>query len=159
MKVRVGFGYDNHRLEEGRPLIVGGVNIPFEKGLVGHSDADILLHAICDALLGAANLRDIGFHFSDKDPKYKNIDSRILLRDTNKLLLDAGYGIGNIDCTIVAEQPKFSPYIPEMKKIISEILGIPEEDLSIKAKTNEKLDAIGEGRGMVAYAVALIHKS
>ncbi len=156
MDIRVGFGYDNHRLIEGRPLIVGGVSIPNEKGLEGHSDADILLHAITDAILGAANLRDIGFHFSDKDGRWKNADSRIFLKEAMRMVAEKGLKPGNLDCSIIAEAPKMNPYIPQMKEIIAGILQIDIDRVSIKAKTNEKLDAIGAGEGMAAYAVVLL---
>lgn len=158
MNFRVGFGYDTHRLKAGRPLILGGVNIPYEKGLDGHSDADVLLHAIVDALLGAANLRDIGYHFADTDPQFKNMDSRIFLRKSLELLEEKGYGIGNMDCTIVAEKPKINPHIPAMQAIIAEDLKIDEDQVSIKATTNEKMDGVGQGEGMKAYAVAMIYK-
>ena len=159
MKIRVGFGFDTHRIESGRKLFLGGVEIPWDKGLKGHSDADVLLHAICDALLGAANLRDIGYHFSDKDPKYKDIDSKILLKDTHSLVRKKGYEVGNLDCTIVAEAPKINPHIPAMQSCIAELLEITQDDVSIKATTHEKLDAFGKGEGMKAYAVALISAS
>lgn len=158
MKIRVGFGYDVHRLSEGRELWLGGIKIPFDKGLDGHSDADVLLHAICDALLGAANLRDIGFHFPDTAKEYKNIDSKILLKKTLEVLTDKGYLIGNIDATICAEQPKINPHIPAMQKIISEILEIDIDDISIKATTSEKMGFVGREDGFSAYAVALIQK-
>ena len=158
MNIRVGFGYDTHRLVEGRKLIIGGVDIPYEKGLLGHSDADVLLHAICDALLGAANLRDIGFHFSDTDPRYKNIDSRILLADTLVLLENKGFVPGNIDCTLVAEQPKLNPHIPEMQNIIADLLKTDPDNISIKATTHEKMGPFGRGEGIGAHAVALIYK-
>lgn len=156
MDIRVGFGYDNHRLATGRPLIIGGVSIPFEKGLVGHSDADILLHAITDAMLGAANLRDIGYHFSDKDPRWHNADSKIFLTEALRMVGEKGLRPGNLDCTLIAESPKLNPFIPEMKTIIAGLLQLDEDRVSIKAKTNEKLDAIGAGDGMAAYAVVLL---
>ena len=158
MKIRVGFGYDVHRLTTGRDLILGGVNIPFEKGLDGHSDADVLIHAICDALLGAAGLRDIGFHFPDTDPDYKGADSKLLLKEVCSLLKEKGWEVGNIDATIVAEQPKINPHIPNMISILTPIISCDAEDISIKATTNEKMDFIGRGEGMAAYAVALIQK-
>lgn len=158
MKIRVGFGYDVHRLSQGRELWLGGVKIPFDKGLDGHSDADVLLHAICDALLGAANLRDIGFHFPDTAKEYKNIDSKILLKKTLDVLTQRGYTIGNIDATICAEQPKINPHIPQMQKIIAEILQIDMDDISIKATTSEKMGFVGRQDGFSAYAVALIQK-
>jgi 2-C-methyl-D-erythritol 2,4-cyclodiphosphate synthase len=156
MDIRVGFGYDNHRLVTGRPLIIGGITIPFEKGLQGHSDADILLHAITDALLGAANLRDIGYHFSDKDPRWKDADSQLFLREAHRMVNEKKFRISNLDCTLIAEAPKLNPFIPEMKKVISDILGLDEDRISVKAKTNEKLDAVGAGDGMAAYAVVLL---
>lgn len=158
MKIRVGFGYDVHRLSQGRELWLGGVKIPFDKGLDGHSDADVLLHAICDALLGAANLRDIGFHFPDTAKEYKNIDSKILLKKTLDVLTQRGYTIGNIDATICAEQPKINPHIPQMQKIIAQILQIDMDDISIKATTSEKMGFVGRQDGFSAYAVALIQK-
>lgn len=159
MKIRVGFGYDVHRLSEGRELWLGGIKIPFDRGLNGHSDADVLLHAICDALLGAANLRDIGFHFPDTASEYKNIDSKVLLEKTHHVLSENGYSVGNIDATICAEQPKINPHIPEMQKVISEILRIEIDDVSIKATTSEKMGFVGREEGFSAYAVALIHKT
>ncbi|MDO4695513.1 2-C-methyl-D-erythritol 2,4-cyclodiphosphate synthase [Porphyromonas sp.] len=156
--IRVGFGYDVHVFVEGRPLIIGGVEIPHEKGLLGHSDADVLLHAISDALLGAANLRDIGFHFPDTDPKYKGADSKVLLRGVLDLLKGKGYEVGNIDSTLVAERPKMNPHIPQMQSVISNILQIDVEDVSIKATTNEKMGFAGREEGIVAYATVLIYK-
>lgn len=156
MKIRVGFGFDTHRLVTGRPLVLGGVTIPHETGLLGHSDADALLHAICDALLGAANLRDIGYHFPDTDPKYKGADSRILLADTVALLHAKGWQVGNVDCTIVAEAPKLNPHVPAMQAIIAPILQVDIDAVSIKATRNEGMDAIGNREGMKVYAVALI---
>lgn len=158
MKIRVGFGYDVHRLAENRELWLGGIKIEHAKGLQGHSDADVLLHAICDALLGAANLRDIGFHFPDTAGEYKDIDSKILLRRTLEVLTEKGYSIGNIDATITAERPKLNPHIPEMQKVISEILNIDIDDISIKATTSEKMGFVGREEGFSAYAVALIQK-
>jgi 2-C-methyl-D-erythritol 2,4-cyclodiphosphate synthase len=158
MKIRVGFGYDVHRLEEGEIFTLGGIKIEHHKGAVGHSDADVLIHAICDALLGAANLRDIGFHFSDKDPKFKGIDSKILLGQVNDLLLKKGFRIGNIDTTISLQQPKISALIPEMQKVLALTLGIDAEDISIKATTTEKLGFEGREEGVSAYAVILIEK-
>lgn len=158
MNMRIGFGFDTHRLVEGRPLVLGGITIPHPTGLLGHSDADALLHAICDALLGAANLRDIGFHFPDTDPRYKGIDSRKLLAGTVKLLHDKGYAVGNIDCTIVAEAPKLNPHVPAMQAVIAPLLQVDEDCVSIKATRNEGMDAIGNQEGMKVYAVALIYK-
>ena len=159
MKIRVGFGFDTHRLVTGRPLVLGGVTIPHETGLLGHSDADALLHAICDALLGAANLRDIGYHFPDTDPKYKGVDSRILLADTVKLLHEKGWQVGNVDCTIVAEAPKLNPHVPAMQAIIAPLLGVDIDAVSIKATRNEGMDAIGNREGMKVYAVVLIQSN
>lgn len=158
MKIRVGFGYDVHRLVEGRELWLGGIKIEHSMGLEGHSDADVLLHAICDALLGAANLRDIGFHFPDNAKEYKNIDSKILLKRTFEVLTEKGFSVGNIDATITAERPKINPHIPEMQKVISEILSIDIDDISIKATTSEKMGFVGREEGFSAYAVALIQK-
>lgn len=158
MNIRIGFGFDTHRLVEGRKLIMGGVEIPHETGLLGHSDADVLLHAICDALLGAANLRDIGYHFSDRDPQYKNIDSKILLRDSWKLVKEKGFSFGNMDCTIIAEAPKMNPHIPAMQEVIAEILETSTENISIKATTHEKMDAFGRGEGIKVYCTVLIGK-
>lgn len=155
---RIGFGFDVHRLVEGRELWMGGILIPYEKGLLGHSDADVLLHAICDALLGAANLRDIGYHFSDRDPRWKGIDSKILLRESWRLVLEKGYTFGNLDCTIVAEAPKMNPHIPAMQACIAEILGCDTDLVSIKATTHEQMDAFGQGEGIKAYATVLIGK-
>lgn len=157
MSFHVGFGYDIHRLEEGRKLWIGGVCIEHSKGAVGHSDADVLIHAICDALLGAANLRDIGFHFPDTDPAYKGIDSKKLLKQVNDLIKQEGFVIVNIDTTVILQQPKLSGYIEEMKKELTQILLI--KNISIKAKTNEGLDAVGRQEAVVAYAVALLEKS
>lgn len=159
MKIRVGFGYDVHRLAANRELWLGGIKIEHAKGLDGHSDADVLLHAICDALLGAANLRDIGFHFPDTAGEYKDIDSKILLKRTLEVLTDKGYTIGNIDATIGAERPKINPHIPAMQKVIAEILNIDIDDISIKATTSEKMGFVGREEGFSAYAVALIQKA
>ncbi|WP_419033824.1 2-C-methyl-D-erythritol 2,4-cyclodiphosphate synthase [Dysgonomonas gadei] len=156
MKIRVGFGYDVHRLADNRELWLGGVKIDHTQGLMGHSDADVLIHAICDALLGAANLRDIGFHFPDTAGEYKDIDSKILLAKTLEVLTENGYRIGNIDATICAERPKINPHIPQMQKVMAEILEISEEDISIKATTSEKMGFVGCEEGFAAYAVALI---
>lgn len=158
MKIRVGMGYDVHQLKEGADFWLGGIKVPHTKGSVGHSDADVLIHVICDALLGAANMRDIGYHFSDKDPQYKGIDSKILLKDVVKLISEKGYSIGNIDSTICLQQPKVNPHIPEMKKVLAEVMQIEEEDVSIKATTTEKLGFVGKEEGVAAYAVVLIQK-
>lgn len=158
MNLRVGFGVDVHRLADGLTLMVGGKEIPSSFGAVGHSDADVLLHAICDALLGAANLRDIGFHFSDTDPKYKGIDSTILLKNVGDLLKSKNYRIGNLDCTVILEKPKLNPHIPDMQKVIARVLEIEEDCVSIKATTHEKVDSFGECLAIKAYAVCLIVK-
>lgn len=159
MKIRVGFGFDVHQLEDGKDFWLGGIKIPHFKGAVGHSDADVLIHTICDALLGAANMRDIGFHFPPTDNQYKGIDSKILLKDVVKLLSEKGFTIGNIDATIALQLPKINPYIPEIKKTLCPILNIEEEDLSIKATTTEKLGFEGREEGVSAYAVVLIQKA
>lgn len=159
MNIRVGFGYDVHPLGEGRELWLGGIKIAFDKGCVGHSDADVLLHAICDALLGAANLRDIGFHFPNTSPEFKGADSKLLLQKVNELLKEKNYSIGNIDATLSLEAPKINPHIPEMQKVIAKVLGIDVDCISIKATTNEKLGYVGKGEGVNAYAVALISRN
>tara|TARA_B100000809_G_scaffold145973_2_gene143555 strand:- start:5101 stop:5577 length:477 start_codon:yes stop_codon:yes gene_type:complete len=158
MRIRVGMGYDVHQLKVGEEFWLGGIEIEHTKGAVGHSDADVLIHTICDALLGAANMRDIGFHFSDTDAQYKGIDSKILLRDVVQLITDQGYSIGNIDSTICLQQPKINPYIPEMKKVLAHVMGIDVEDLSIKATTTERLGFVGTEDGISAHAVVLIQK-
>ena len=158
MKVRVGFGYDVHALVPERDLWLGGVKIEHTMGLQGHSDADVLIHAICDALLGAANMRDIGYHFPDTAGEYKDIDSKILLFDTMELLRDAGYTLGNIDATVAAERPKLNPHIPEMKRVMADVLQVDVEDISIKATTTEKLGFTGRQEGIAAYAKVLIQK-
>lgn len=158
MKVRVGFGFDVHALVSGRELWLGGVKLEHEKGLQGHSDADVLLHAVCDALLGAANMRDIGFHFPDTAGEYKNIDSKILLSRTIELVRSKGYELGNLDITVCAERPKLNPHIPAMKKAMAEVMKVDEEDISIKATTTEKLGFTGREEGISAYATVLITK-
>lgn len=158
MKIRVGFGYDVHNLVPNRELWLGGLQIPHEMGLQGHSDADVLIHAICDALLGAAHLRDIGYHFPDTAGEYKNIDSKILLRDTVALIRQKGYEIGNIDATICAERPKLKDYIESMQNCLADVMGIESEDVSIKATTTEKLGFVGRKEGIAAYATVLIQK-
>ena len=158
MKIRVGFGYDVHRLADNRDLWLGGIKIEHSQGLLGHSDADVLIHAICDAILGAANLRDIGFHFPDTAGEYKDIDSKILLKNTLEVITEKGYSIGNIDATICAERPKINPHIPQMQKVMAEILEISVDDISIKATTSEKMGFVGREEGFAAYAVALIEK-
>lgn len=156
--IRVGYGYDVHALAEGVDFWLGGIKIPHTHGAYGHSDADVLIHVICDALLGAANMRDIGYHFSDKDPQYKGIDSKILLRDVLKLIRDKGFEVGNIDVTVCLERPKVNPHIPEMKACLAETMAIEEEDISLKATTTEKLGFVGKEEGVAAHAVALIYK-
>lgn len=156
MKIRTGLGFDVHRLTEGRDLWLGGIKIPHEKGLLGHSDADVLIHAICDALLGAANMRDIGYHFPDTASETKDIDSKILLRKTVALIATKGWRVGNIDATVCAERPKINPHVPAMKAVLAEVMGISEDDISIKATTTERLGYTGREEGISAYAVALI---
>lgn len=155
---RVGLGYDIHKLVENRPLIIGGVEIPYEKGLLGHSDADVLIHAIIDAMLGALALSDIGTHFPDTDPKYKGISSVELLKNVLGLITEKGYVINNIDSNIILQEPKMKPYIPKMVKVLSEVLNIKENQLSIKAKTNEQMDAVGEKKAIEANAVVMLRK-
>lgn len=157
-KYRVGIGYDIHRLVEGRELIIGGVKITHEKGLLGHSDADVLVHAIIDALLGAVALDDIGTLFPDTDPAYKDADSMVLLRNVYRKVQAEGYSIGNIDSNIIAQNPKMMPYIPKMKEALANLLGLEPNDISIKAKTKEKLDAVGECRAIEANAVVILEK-
>ncbi len=156
--LRIGYGVDVHQLAEDYPLFIGGKKIESDLGAVGHSDADVLLHAICDALLGAANLRDIGFHFSDTDPKYKGIDSKLLLAEVVKLIFEKGYKVINIDSTVILEKPKLNPHIPEMQVLIARILGVGIDAVSIKATTHEKVDSFGECRAIKAYAACLLHK-
>lgn len=158
MKIRVGFGYDVHQLAKGEELWLGGKLIPSEWGAVGHSDADVLIHVICDALLGAANLRDIGFHFPDTSSDYKNIDSKILLRDVVKLLEEKGYSVGNVDSTVALEKPKVNPHIEDMKAILAPILKVDEDAVSIKATTSEKIGFVGRQEGVAAFATVLIQK-
>jgi 2-C-methyl-D-erythritol 2,4-cyclodiphosphate synthase len=156
MGYRIGFGVDYHQLAEGRDFMIGGVHVPHHSGAVGHSDADVLLHAICDALLGAACLGDIGTHFPDIDAKYKNIDSKILLADTMKLIRQEKYKLVNIDSTLCLEEPKIKPYIQQMQKTIAGIIGSPEKDISIKATTTERMGFVGRKEGVVAYATVLL---
>ena len=158
MDFRIGFGVDVHRLEAGRKLIIGSVELPSSFGAVGHSDADVLIHAICDALLGALNLRDIGFHFSDTDPQYKGIDSTILLKNVMQLISEKGYHVVNIDATVVLENPKVNPHISNMQEILAKILQITSDRVSIKATTHEKVDSFGKGEALKAYAVCLLSK-
>lgn len=157
-KIRVGFGFDVHQLKEEHPFVLGGVKLEHHSGAYGHSDADVLLHAICDALLGAANLRDIGFHFSNTDNRWKGISSLVLLQHVLELLKEKGWAIGNIDAMVCLEAPKINPHIPQMKKNIAAATGIDEEDISIKATTNEAMGFIGRQEGVVAYAVCLIER-
>lgn len=156
--IRVGFGFDVHKLVVGRDLWMGGIKIEHSMGLLGHSDADVLLHAICDALLGAANMRDIGYHFPDTSADMKDIDSKILLAKTVQLIAQKGYAVGNIDCTICAERPKMNPHIEAMKECISRIIGTDADAVSIKATTTEKLGFTGREEGISAYATVLIYK-
>lgn len=156
--IRTGFGFDVHKLVEGRDLWMGGIKIDHQLGLLGHSDADVLLHAICDALLGAANMRDIGYHFPDTSADMKDIDSKILLKKTIELIATKGYRVGNIDCTICAERPKMNPHIPEMKECIALIMDTDTDNISIKATTTEKLGFTGREEGISAYATVLIYK-
>ncbi len=156
MKIRVGFGFDVHALVEGRALWLGGIKLEHEKGLLGHSDADVLIHAICDALLGAANMRDIGFHFPDNAGEFKNIDSKILLERTVRLIAQKGYTVGNVDATICAERPKLKARISEMQEVLAKVMGIDMDDVSIKATTTEKLGFTGREEGISAYATVLI---
>jgi 2-C-methyl-D-erythritol 2,4-cyclodiphosphate synthase len=158
MAYRIGSGIDFHKLAEGRKLWIGGVNIPHTKGAVGHSDADVLLHAICDALLGAASLGDIGQHFPDTDATYKNIDSKILLQKTIVLVKEKGFSVVNVDSTVCLQQPKIKPHVPQIQKVISTILGIQESDVSVKATTTEELGFVGREEGLVAYATVLLEK-
>tara|TARA_B100001996_G_scaffold306150_1_gene247333 strand:- start:231 stop:710 length:480 start_codon:yes stop_codon:yes gene_type:complete len=159
MSLRVGFGFDVHRLDEGQPFFLGGIKIPHTKGAVGHSDADVLIHTICDAILGAADLRDIGFHFPDTDGKYKGIDSKILLKDVMALVRKEGYELANVDATIALQTPKVNPYVPEMKSVLAQTMDVSPGQISIKATTTEKLSFVGREEGVSAYAVALIQCS
>lgn len=156
--IRIGYGYDVHALAPDVDFWLGGIKVPHTHGAYGHSDADVLIHVICDALLGAANLRDIGFHFSDKDPKFKGIDSKILLKDVVRLLDQKGFGIVNIDATVCLQAPKIGPYVEEMKETLALVMGIEIEDVSVKATTTEKLGFVGKEEGVAAHAVALVYK-
>lgn len=158
MKIRVGFGFDVHRLVPGRELWLGGIKLEHELGLLGHSDADVLIHAICDALLGAANMRDIGYHFPDNSGEFKDIDSKILLSRTIALIAGKGYRVGNIDATVCAERPKLKAHIPHMQEVLAKVMGIDSDDVSIKATTTEKLGFTGREEGILAYATVLIEK-
>ena len=156
--IRVGFGFDVHRLVENRQLWMGGILIPFEKGLLGHSDADVLLHAVCDALLGAANMRDIGYHFPDTSAETEGMDSKAILKKTIELIATKGYRLGNIDATICAERPKMNPHIPQMQQVMAEVIGCDPDQISIKATTTERLGFTGRQEGISAYATVLIEK-
>lgn len=156
MKIRVGMGFDVHPLQAGRDLFLGGIKLEAEKGAVGHSDADVLIHAICDALLGAANMRDIGFHFNNTDNRWKGMDSKFFLKEVTRMLSEKGWSIQNVDCTLTLEKPKINPHIPAMKKVLAPLMNISEDDVSIKATTNEKLGYVGREEGVNAYCVALI---
>ncbi len=156
--IRVGFGYDVHAFAPDRELWLGGIRIEHSVGLLGHSDADVLIHALCDAILGAANLRDIGFHFPDNSVQYKNIDSKILLRQTMKLIREKGYEFGNADCTICAEAPKINPHIPNIQACLAEVMDVEIDSISIKATTSERMGFVGRQEGMAAYATTLIFK-
>lgn len=151
-------GFDVHQLEEGKDFWLGGIKLPATKGAVGHSDADVLIHAICDALLGAANLGDIGFHFANTEQRWKGMDSKFFLREVVKMITEKGWQIENLDCTLCLEKPKINPHIPEMRQVLAPLMGIDEEDLSIKATTNERLGYVGREEGVNAYAVALIRR-
>ena len=159
MKIRVGFGFDVHRLVEGRELWLGGIRFEHERGLLGHSDADVLIHAICDALLGAANMRDIGYHFPDTAGEFKDIDRKILLEKTVGLIATKGYRVGNVDATVCAERPKLKPRIPEIQETLARVMGIDPDDVSVKATTTEKLGFTGREEGISAYATVLIEKA
>ncbi len=155
---RIGFGYDVHQLSETHEFWLGGIPVPHTKGAVGHSDADVLIHVICDALLGAANMRNIGYHFSDKDPKYKGIDSKLLLKEVMQMVRGAGYELGNLDSTVCLQTPKLNPHIPAMKTCLAAVMQVEEAALSIKATTSEHLGFVGREEGITAYCTALIYK-
>lgn len=159
MNIRVGFGYDVHIFAPDRQLWLGGIQLSHHQGLLGHSDADVLIHALCDALLGAANLRDIGYHFPDTSADFKNIDSKILLRRTMEILRERGWELGNADCTVCAEEPKLNPHIPAMQSCMAEVMGVDPDQISIKATTSEKVGFVGRKEGMAVYATVLITKS
>lgn len=159
MKIRIGFGFDVHQLTEGRDFVLGGVQIPHTKGALGHSDADVLIHAICDALLGAAGLKDIGYYFPDTSAEFKGIDSKILLQRVMNLLTERGYSVGNVDASLILEKPKIKPYIDQMREALAPILKIETTDISIKATTNEKMGYVGREEGVAAYAVCLIERN
>ncbi len=157
-KIKVGFGYDVHQLLEGRELWMGGIKLESKKGALGHSDADVLIHAICDAILGAANLRDIGFHFSNTDARWAGVDSKVLLKEVCRMIREKGWEISNVDASLALENPKINPHIEKMQAALSEVMGIPTEDISLKATTNEKLGYVGREEGVNAFAVALLWK-
>jgi 2-C-methyl-D-erythritol 2,4-cyclodiphosphate synthase len=156
MSIRIGIGYDVHQLAENHELWIGGIKIPSEKGSVGHSDGDVLIHAICDALLGALNLRDIGFHFPDTDPELKGIDSKILLKKTIQIIRKNGYELGNLDSTVCLQHPKLNPYIPKMQETIAKVMNVDVSKISVKATTTERMGFVGEGKGISAYAAVLV---
>lgn len=158
MKIRVGYGFDVHRLVEGRELWLGGIRLEHSLGLLGHSDADVLIHAICDAILGAANMRDIGYHFPDTDPKYKGADSKLLLAETIRIVGEKGYRLGNVDATVCAERPKLKAHIPEMQQCLARVMGVDADDVSVKATTTEKLGFTGREEGISAHAVVLLER-
>lgn len=158
MKIRMGYGFDVHRLVEGRELWLGGIRLEHSLGLLGHSDADVLIHAICDAILGAANMRDIGYHFPDTDPKYKGADSKLLLAETIRIVGEKGYRLGNVDATVCAERPKLKAHIPEMQQCLARVMGVDADDVSIKATTTEKLGFTGREEGISAHAVVLLER-
>jgi len=158
MTIRVGFGYDVHQLRADRDFWLGGILVPHDKGAFGHSDADVLIHVICDGLLGAANMRDIGFHFPDTSADYAGVDSKILLKRVIELIAQKGYSVGNIDATVCLEKPKLSPHIPEMQRVLAAVMSVDEDAVSIKATTNEKMGPVGRGEGVTAYATVLIQK-
>ncbi|MDO9154906.1 MAG: 2-C-methyl-D-erythritol 2,4-cyclodiphosphate synthase [Paludibacter sp.] len=157
--IRIGFGYDVHAFAQERELWLGGIKIEHSSGLLGHSDADVLIHALCDALLGAANLRDIGFHFPDSSSEFKNIDSKILLKNTMLLIREKGYEFGNADCTVCAEEPTLNPHIAPMQECLAQVMGVEADTISIKATTSEKMGFVGRKEGMAAYVTVLIYKS
>ncbi|TDB65116.1 2-C-methyl-D-erythritol 2,4-cyclodiphosphate synthase [Arundinibacter roseus] len=156
--IRIGLGYDVHQMEEGRAFWLGGILIPHTHGAKGHSDADVVCHVLCDALLGAANMRNIGYHFSDKDPQWKGVDSKILLARVLEMIREKGFEVGNVDVTIVLQQPKLNPHIPAMKECLAGVMGVDQEEISIKATTSEQLGFVGREEGIAAHAVALIYK-
>ena len=158
-KIKIGFGYDVHQLVEGRDLWLGGIKLESKKGALGHSDADVLLHAICDALLGAANMRDIGYHFSNTDARWAGVDSKVLLKEVCRMIREKGWEISNVDASLALENPKINPHIEKMQEVLSEVMGISTEDISLKATTNEKLGYVGREEGVNAFAVALIYKA